>query len=106
MPSWPPGSNYTEQLADAIAAGFSSKVQRAPRGLSQKEERLLQLLKSGAGEPVSAAEILAAVFPDAKPGSNPAAVYIAYLRRKLGTEKIRTVTGRGYVWTEDAGVGA
>jgi two-component system response regulator QseB len=31
------------------------------------------------------------------PTSNIVEVYIGYLRRKLGAERIRTVRGRGYV---------
>jgi two-component system response regulator QseB len=64
--------------------------------LSPTEYALLVALASRAGEPVSQHRLTTAVWGQPK-SSNLVEVYIGYLRRKLGPDRIRTVRGAGYV---------
>jgi DNA-binding response OmpR family regulator len=63
--------------------------------LSPTEYALLIALASHPGEPLSQEQLTAAVWGQPK-SSNVVEVYIGYLRRKLGAERIRTVRGTGY----------
>lgn len=63
--------------------------------LSPTEYALLIALASHPGEPLSQERLTAAVWGQPK-SSNVVEVYIGYLRRKLGAERIRTVRGAGY----------
>jgi DNA-binding response OmpR family regulator len=64
--------------------------------LSPTEYALLVALASRAGEPVSQDRLTTEVWGRRK-SSNLVEVYIGYLRRKLGPDRIRTVRGAGYV---------
>jgi len=64
--------------------------------LSPTEYALLVALASRSGEPVSQDRLTTEVWGERK-SSNLVEVYIGYLRRKLGAERIRTVRGAGYV---------
>lgn len=64
--------------------------------LSPTEYALLVALASQSGQPVSQDDLTAAVWGQAR-SSNVVEVYIGYLRRKLGPDRIRTVRGAGYV---------
>jgi two-component system response regulator QseB len=64
--------------------------------LSPTEYALLVTLASQPGQPVSQDDLTAAVWGQAR-SSNVVEVYIGYLRRKLGPDRIRTVRGAGYV---------
>jgi two-component system response regulator QseB len=64
--------------------------------LSPTEYALLVALASRAGEPVSQDRLTTEVWGERK-SSNLVEVYIGYLRRKLGPDRIRTVRGAGYV---------
>ncbi len=63
--------------------------------LSPTEYALLVALADQPGQPVSQDRLAAAVWGQLK-SSSVVAVYIGYLRRKLGTDRIRTVRGSGY----------
>jgi DNA-binding response OmpR family regulator len=64
--------------------------------LSPTEYALLVALASRSGEPVSQDRLTTEVWGERK-SSNLVEVYVGYLRRKLGAERIRTVRGAGYV---------
>lgn len=64
--------------------------------LSPTEYALLVALASRPGEPISQDRLTTAVWGQPK-SSNIVEVYVGYLRRKLGPERIRTVRGAGYV---------
>lgn len=67
-----------------------------PISLSPTEYALLVALMSNAGEIVSPARLAREVWAEAA-SANLVQVYISYLRRKIGPERIRTVRGEGYV---------
>ncbi|MGH3975740.1 MAG: winged helix-turn-helix domain-containing protein, partial [Pseudonocardiaceae bacterium] len=56
---------------------------------------LLVALADQPGQPVSQDRLAAAVWGQPK-SSSVVAVYVGYLRRKLGADRIRTVRGAGY----------
>jgi DNA-binding response OmpR family regulator len=64
--------------------------------LSPTEYALLVALASQPGQPISQDRLTAVVWGQAK-SSNVVEVYVGYLRRKLGADRIRTVRGAGYV---------
>jgi two-component system response regulator QseB len=64
--------------------------------LSPTEYAVLVALASRPGHPVSQDRLATAVWGQPK-SSNVAEVYVGYLRRKLGPDRIRTVRGAGYV---------
>jgi len=63
--------------------------------LSPTEYALLVVLAGQSGQPVSSDQLAAAVW-DQPRSSNVVEVYVGYLRRKLGADRIRTVRGAGY----------
>lgn len=71
-------------------------VDGKPISLSPTEYALLMALMTSAGEVVSAARLAREVWAEAA-SPNLVQVYISYLRRKIGSERIRTVRGEGYV---------
>ena len=78
-----------------------------PIALSTREFTLLAYLMQHAGQVLSRAQILAAVWDvDFDPQSNVVDVYIRYLRRKLdppdGPSVIESVRGAGYRFRKDA----
>ncbi|MDR0990810.1 MAG: response regulator transcription factor [Propionibacteriaceae bacterium] len=65
--------------------------------LSAREFTLIETLLRHAGQVLSREQLLAQVWGyDYDPGSNVVDVYIGYLRRKLGNQRIETVRGMGY----------
>jgi DNA-binding response OmpR family regulator len=65
--------------------------------LTAREFTLLETLMKHPGQVLSREQLLAHVWGyDYDPGSNVVEVYIRYLRRKLGHERIETVRGMGY----------
>jgi two-component system response regulator QseB len=64
--------------------------------LSPTEYALLLALLSAPGEVVSPARLASEVWSEPA-SANLVQVYISYLRRKIGPERIRTVRGEGYV---------
>lgn len=63
--------------------------------LSPTEYALLVALADQPGQPVSQDRLAVAVWGQLR-SSSVVAVYIGYLRRKLGADRIRTVRGAGY----------
>ena len=65
---------------------------------------MLEVLIRHAGQVLSREQLLSHVWGyDYDPGSNVVDVYIGYLRRKLGKERIATVRGMGYALRSEAG---
>jgi len=72
-------------------------VEGKPVNLSRTEFALVDaLMRHPRGQAVSQEELVTRVW-GGPPTSNIVEVYIGYLRRKLGAERIRTIRGRGYV---------
>lgn len=65
--------------------------------LTAREFTMLETLMQHADQVLSQEQLLSHVWGyDHDPGSNIVEVYVAYLRRKLGSEAIETVRGMGY----------
>jgi two-component system response regulator QseB len=64
--------------------------------LSPTEFAMLMALLAAPGEVVSPDKLASAVWSEPA-SANLVQVYISYLRRKIGAERIRTVRGEGYV---------
>ncbi len=65
--------------------------------LSAREFSLVEMFLRNAGAVLSREQILSAVWGyDFDPGSNVVDVYVSYLRRKLGADRIETVKRMGY----------
>lgn len=67
--------------------------------LTPTEFALLNILISNPGRVMPRAQLTSMLWRD-PPSSNVIEVYIGYLRRKLGPDRIRTIRGRGYVLQE------
>ena len=69
----------------------------AAADLSAREFALLEVFARHPGQVLSQQQLLDLVWGyDFDPGSNVVEVYVAYLRRKLGADVVRTVRGAGY----------
>ena len=65
--------------------------------LSAREFTMLEVFLRHPGQVLSREQLLSHVWGyDHDPGSNVVDVYVGYLRRKLGRERIATVRGMGY----------
>lgn len=65
--------------------------------LSAREFALAEVFLRHAGQVLSREQLLSRVWGyDFDPGSNVVDVYVRYLRKKLGAERIETVRGSGY----------
>jgi two-component system copper resistance phosphate regulon response regulator CusR len=65
--------------------------------LSSREFALAEMFLRHAGQVLSREQLLSHVWGyDFDPGSNVVDVYVRYLRRKLGRDRIETVRGAGY----------
>jgi len=65
--------------------------------LSAREFTMLEVFLRHAGQVLSREQLLSHIWGyDFDPGSNVVDVYVGYLRRKLGKERIKTVRGMGY----------
>jgi DNA-binding response OmpR family regulator len=72
-------------------------VENKPVSLSRTEYAVVDaLIRHPRGQAMSQDELVTRVW-GGPPTSNIVEVYIGYLRRKLGAERIRTIRGRGYV---------
>ena len=72
-------------------------VEGAVVSLSRTEYAVVDaLIRHPAGQAMSQEDLVGRVW-GGPPTSNIVEVYIGYLRRKLGAERIRTIRGRGYV---------
>jgi DNA-binding response OmpR family regulator len=68
-------------------------------GLSAREFALAQTLMRRPGQVFSRGQLLSLVWGyDHDPGSNVVDVYLSYLRKKLGPDRIETVRGLGFRW--------
>jgi DNA-binding response OmpR family regulator len=68
--------------------------------LTAREFVLLETLLRNIGQVLSREQLLSRVWGlDFDPGSNVVDVYVGYLRRKLGSDRIQTVRGMGYRFT-------
>ncbi len=66
--------------------------------LSVREFTMLETFLRHAGQVLSREQLLSHVWGyDYDPGSNVVDVYVGYLRRKLGRDRIQTVRGMGYL---------
>lgn len=69
--------------------------------LSAREFTMLEVFLRHAGQVLSREQLLSHVWGyDFDPGSNVVDVYVGYLRKKLGRDRIETVRGMGYVLRE------
>jgi DNA-binding response OmpR family regulator len=67
--------------------------------LSAREFAMLELLMRNAGQVLSREQLLSGVWGYAHdPESNVVDVYVGYLRRKVGRDRIRTRRGMGYAF--------
>lgn len=67
--------------------------------LTAREFTMLELFMRHPGHVLSREQLLDRVWGfDHDPGSNVVDVYVRYLRRKLGADRIETVRGMGYRW--------
>lgn len=65
--------------------------------LSAREFALAEVFLRHAGQVLSREQLLSRVWGyDFDPGSNVVDVYVRYLRKKLGADRIQTVRGSGY----------
>jgi two-component system OmpR family response regulator len=78
-------------------AGHEVRVAGEPVALTQREFVLLEYLMRNDGRVVSKTELLDHVWDSAADvAPNAVEVYVGYLRRKLGAERLVTVRGSGY----------
>jgi DNA-binding response OmpR family regulator len=90
---------------DAIQAGpvrLDLRTRRATHGgkdidLSAREFKLAEIFMLNPGQVLSREQLLSHVWGyDFDPGSNVVDVYVGYLRKKFGSDTIKTVRGMGY----------
>lgn len=78
-------------------ASLRCTVGRQKVGLSAREAQLLETLFRNKGRVLPKAELLVRVWgPDATDDPNVVEVYVGYLRKKIGADRIETVRGSGY----------
>ena len=66
--------------------------------LSAREFTMLEVFMRHSGQVLSREQLLSHVWGyDYDPGSNVVDVYVGYLRRKLGRDRLQTVRGMGYM---------
>ena len=66
--------------------------------LSAREFTMLEVFMRHSGQVLSREQLLSHVWGyDYDPGSNVVDVYVGYLRKKLGRDRVRTVRGMGYM---------
>jgi DNA-binding response OmpR family regulator len=104
------GADPTQlQVADLVLDVRSRQVDVGGRtvDLSAREFSLLETFMIHPGQVLSREQILSRVWGyDFDPGSNVVDVYVRYLRRKIGAERIQTVPRMGYrLVAEQAGRG-
>jgi DNA-binding response OmpR family regulator len=86
------GGDVTLDLRTRIITADGAK-----HDLSSREFALAEFLIRHAGQVLSREQLLSRVWGyDYDPGSNVVDVYIRYLRKKIGAERIETVRGAGY----------
>ena len=81
-------------------ASHSVTADGQPVDLSAREFAILRVLLENTGRVMTRSQIEAAIYGwSEEPGSNALEVHIHHLRRKLGSELIRTLRGVGYTVT-------
>ncbi len=79
-------------------AARMARLEGVPVDLSGREFALLLALAENAGRAMTRTQLEGAVYGwQDEPGSNTIEVHVHHLRRKLGTERIRTLRGIGYL---------
>jgi DNA-binding response OmpR family regulator len=90
---------------DVIQAGsvrLDLRTRRATKGgrdidLSAREFKLAEIFMLNPGQVLSREQLLSHVWGyDFDPGSNVVDVYVGYLRKKFGSDTIKTIRGMGY----------
>jgi len=72
--------------------------------LSAREFTMLEVFMRHSGQVLSREQLLSHVWGyDYDPGSNVVDVYVGYLRRKLGRDRIQTMRGMGYLIASSQG---
>jgi DNA-binding response OmpR family regulator len=96
------GSGATSSVIEVGSLSLDTRTRRVRAGeaeteLSAKEYTMLETFMRHPGQVLSRQQLLSNVWGyDFDPGSNVVDVYVGYLRRKLGRERIETVRGMGY----------
>ncbi len=94
-----PATSLVQRVGDLVLDPRTRRVSSGARAveLSAREFALLDVFMRHAGQVLSREQLLSRVWGyDYDPGSNVVDVYVGYLRRKLGAERIETVHGIGY----------
>jgi DNA-binding response OmpR family regulator len=98
--SAPTGRGDDEVAAGGVRLDLRTRrasVAGAEVELSAREFALAEIFLLNAGQVLSREQLLDHVWGfDFDPGSNVVDVYVGYLRRKLGSDRIATVRGMGY----------
>ncbi len=94
--------NEEATMLRAAGVSLDLRTRRADVGgrsveLTAREFALAETFMRHAGQVLSREQLLSHVWGyDFDPGSNVVEVYVRYLRRKLGSDRIQTVRGMGY----------
>lgn len=101
-----PGSDATTLTAGAVSLDLRTRqasVDGRVEDLSAREFAMLEMFLSHSGQVLSREQLLSGVWGyDFDPGSNVVDVYVRYLRRKVGSDRIVTMRGMGYRFQPDA----
>lgn len=98
----PAGEDLVEAALEAGGVRLDLRTRRATTDdreveLSAREFALAEIFMRNAGQVLSREQLLDHVWGyDFDPGSNVVDVYVGYLRRKFGADRIGTVRGMGY----------
>lgn len=102
----PAGSEPTTITAGPVSLDLRTRqadVDGRREDLSAREFAMLEMFLTHAGQVLSREQLLSGVWGyDFDPGSNVVDVYVRYLRRKVGADRIVTVRGMGYRFQPDA----
>lgn len=95
-----PGADTTTLHAGPVSLDLRTRqvtVDGHVEELSAREFAMLEMFLSHPGQVLSREQLLSGVWGyDFDPGSNVVDVYVRYLRRKVGADRIVTVRGMGY----------
>lgn len=102
----PSAPDATTIVAGSVSLDLRTRqatVDGRAEDLSAREFAMLEMFLSHPGQVLSREQLLSGVWGyDFDPGSNVVDVYVRYLRRKVGAERIVTVRGMGYRFQPDA----
>lgn len=94
-----PAENFLLRVGDLLLDLRTRRAQAGERvtDLSAREFALAEILMRNPDRVLSREQLLSHVWGfDYDPGSNIVDVYIRYLRRKIGADRVQTVRGVGY----------